>query len=76
VFTHILQDPFAFMLETLEKEIFMSYLESFSGFGSSKCMSLHIGFNFQFELPLSRVMQGIQSVDKVLAWLHWIFDVT
>jgi hypothetical protein len=54
----------------------MSHLQSVNGIGSSKWTSFHIGFNFQFELPLSRVMQGIQSVDKVLAWLHWIFDVT
>jgi hypothetical protein len=76
VFTHILQDPFAFLLETSEKETFMSYLESVSGIGSSKWMSFQIGFNFQFEFPLSRVMQGIQSVDKVLAWMHWIFYFT
>jgi hypothetical protein len=70
VFTHILQNPFAFLLETSEKETFMSYLESVSEIGSSKWMSFQIGFNFQFELPLSRVMQGIQSVNKILAWLH------
>ena len=76
VFTHILQDTFSFLLETLEKYTFMSYLESISEICSSKWMSFHIGFNFQFEFPLIRVMQGIQSVDKVLAWLHWIFDFT
>jgi hypothetical protein len=76
VFTYILQDPFSFLLETSEKETFMSYLESVSGIGSSKWMSFQIGFNFQFEFPLSRVMQGIRSVDKVFAWLHWIFYFT
>ena len=69
-FTHIIQDPFAFLLETLEKETFMSYLESVCGIGSSKWMSFQIGFNFQFELSLRKVMQGIQLVDKVLSWLH------
>jgi hypothetical protein len=34
VFTHILQDPFAFLLETSEKETFMSCLKSVSGIGS------------------------------------------
>jgi hypothetical protein len=33
-------------------------------------MSFQIGFNFKFDLPLS---MGIQLVDKVLSWLHWIF---
>jgi hypothetical protein len=37
IFTHRLQDPFAFLLETSEKETFMSYLQSDSGIGSSKC---------------------------------------
>jgi hypothetical protein len=60
VFTHILEDPFEFLLETSKKETFMSYLESVSGIGSSKWMNFQIGFNFQFEFPLSRVMQGIQ----------------
>jgi hypothetical protein len=76
IFTHRIQDPFASLLETSEKETFMSYLQSDSGIGSSKWMRFQIGFNFQYEFPLSRVMQGIQSVDKVLIWLHWIFDVT
>jgi hypothetical protein len=76
IFTHMLQDPFPFLLETSEKETFMSYLQSITGIASSKWMSFQIGFNFHFELPLSRVMQGIQYVDKVLAWMHWIFDVT
>jgi hypothetical protein len=34
VFTHILQDPFAFLLETSEKDTFMSCLEPISGIGS------------------------------------------
>jgi hypothetical protein len=76
VFTHILQDPFEFLLEISYKETFMSYLESISGIGSSKWMSFQIGFNFQFELPLSRVMQRIQSIEKVILWLHWIFYFT
>ena len=46
VFTHVLQDPFAFMLETSEKETLMSCLESICGFGFSKWMSFRIEFNF------------------------------
>jgi hypothetical protein len=76
IFTHILQDPFTFLLETSKKETFMSYLELVSGIGSSKRMSFEIGFNFQFEFPLSRVMQGIRSVYNVLSWTHWIFYFT
>jgi hypothetical protein len=80
VFTHVLQDPFVVLLdlETSEKEILMGYLESVSGLGSLKWMSFEVKDNFQFELSsrrfftflLSKDMQGIQMVDKVLAWLH------
>jgi hypothetical protein len=83
-FNHIFQDPFASLLETSEREILGICLRLVSGYNSSEKMSFGVGVKLLFELPpqrpfiffLSKSMQRVQTMDKILTWLHWVFDFT
>jgi hypothetical protein len=66
------QDPFAACLESTNGPKFLNFV------------NIEFVSKFFDEFPLRRFslsllikdMQGIQPVDKTLAWLHWIFDFT
>jgi hypothetical protein len=67
-FVHILEDPFAILLEEINSPNVFSFLR--------------FGFMDEFlnELSVNRIwiklVQSKQTVAKILAWLHWNFDFT
>jgi hypothetical protein len=67
-FVHILEDPFVILLEEMNSPNVFNFLR--------------FGFMDEFlnELSVSRIwsklVQSKQTVDKMLAWLHWNFDFT
>jgi hypothetical protein len=67
-FTHILEDPFEILLEEMNSPNVFNFLR----FGLMD--------EFLNELSVSRIwrklVQSKQTVDKMLAWLHWHFDFT
>jgi hypothetical protein len=67
-FVHILEDPFAVLLEAMNSPNVFNFLR----FGSMD--------EFLNELSVSRIWSKLvlskQTMDKMLAWLHWHFDFT
>jgi hypothetical protein len=65
---HILEDPFAVLLKAVNSPNVFNFLR--------------FGFMDEFlnELSVSRIWNKIvkskQTLDKMLAWLHWHFDFT
>ena len=72
VFTHILQDPFAACLQSMNELKFSDLVNDGTDLKLLDALPLIRYFLF----PLKKHMQGIQPVDKMLEWLHWIFHFT
>ena len=72
---HIFEDPFAVFLELVSELKILDFLVF---------VNIEFDYKFLFELSLSKYsilfmnkdMQENQTVDKVLIWLHCIFDFT
>jgi hypothetical protein len=65
---HVLEDPFAVLLETINSPNIFEILR------------FKFIYNFSNELLVNKLwskhVQSKQAVDKMLAWLHWHFDFT
>jgi hypothetical protein len=82
VIIHGLGDPFAGMLQSLEKANFVEFMETISG-NLSKGMNLGDGFNFSDDMFLFKFFFSLEDVEcmlqsriKLLDWLHWHFSIT
>ena len=83
-FNPIFQDPFLSLLEIPKKEVFGIYLGIISEHNSLEKMSFEVGVKFMFVLSsqrpfiffLSTSIQRVQTINKILIWLHWIFEFT
>jgi hypothetical protein len=67
-FTHILEDPFAILLEEMNNTNVFNFLR----FGFMDVMLNELAVRWIW----SKLVQSRQTVDKMLAWLHWHFDFT
>ena len=67
-FVHILEDPFAILLEEMNSPNVFNFLRF--GFMDDFLNELSISWIW------SKLVQSKQTVDKKLAWLHWHFDFT
>ena len=73
--SHIFEDPFAVFLESVNN-LKLSYFSFF--------VNIEFDYKFLFELSLSKYcilfmnkdMKENKTMDKVLLWLHWIFEFT
>jgi hypothetical protein len=67
-FVHVLKDPFAVLLETVNSPNIFEILR------------FEFIYNFSNGLSVNRLwskhVQSKQAVDKMLAWLHWHYDFT
>jgi hypothetical protein len=67
-FMHVLEDPFAFCLESINNPNVFDFLR------------LEFIDKFLNELSVNMLwrkhVQTKKKVDKVIAWLHWHFDFT
>jgi hypothetical protein len=67
-FVHVLEDPFAVLLETVNNPNIFEIL---------RFEFIH---NFSNGLSVNRIwsehVQSKQKVDKMISWLHWHYDFT
>jgi hypothetical protein len=71
-FMHYFQDPFVVFLDSTSRLKLLNFVKV----ESVRKFLLKMSSNRFLFLFLEECMQGIEFVDKVLAWLHWIFDFT
>jgi hypothetical protein len=67
-FAYILEDPFAILLEVIKNPNVFYFLR----FGLMDKFSNELSVNRIW----SKLVRSKQTVDKMLAWLHWHFDFT
>jgi hypothetical protein len=67
-FMHVLEDPFAVLLETMNSP------------HNFEILIFEFVYNFANELSMSMIwnkhVQSKQAVDEMLAWMHWHFNLT
>jgi hypothetical protein len=78
---HVFQDPFVSLLKLSEQEFLGIYLGIISEHDSSERMSFKAEVKLLFVLSSQRpfggtIIQRVQTMNKILTWLHWIFDFT
>ena len=69
---HCFEDPFVVFLELVNMPMFLDFVNNHFVFKLLFDWSL----SRYFILLLNKVIQGSQPLDKILAWLHWVFDFT
>jgi hypothetical protein len=67
-FVHVLEDPFAVLLETIKSPNIFEILR------------FEFIYNFSNGLLVNRLLRkrvkSKKTVDKMMAWLHWHYDFT